>query len=63
MHQVEPTKAELDLIRAIAGPIQKLNRLAQISILQALTSSPDALVAQLRTWPGTARFPRTWRQR
>ena len=31
----------------IAKPIQKLNRLAQIGILQALTSSPHALMAQL----------------
>lgn len=46
-HQVDPTPAELDLIRVIAKPIQKLNRLVQISILQALTSSPDALRAQL----------------
>ena len=28
-------------------PIQKMNRLAQISILQALVSSPEALMAQL----------------
>ena len=47
MHKVEPTAEELDLIRAIAKPIQKMNRLSQISILQALTSSPDALLAQL----------------
>jgi ERCC4-related helicase len=47
MHQVDPTEAELELIRTIAGPIQKMNRLTQISILQALTSSPDALMAQL----------------
>jgi len=47
MHKVDPTTAELQLIGAIAKPIQKLNRLAQISILQALTSSPDALMAQL----------------
>ncbi len=47
LHKVEPTPAELQLIAAIAKPIQKLNRLAQISILQALTSSPDALMAQL----------------
>jgi hypothetical protein len=47
MHQIAPTAAELELIRAIAGPIQQMNRLAQISILQALTSSPDALMAQL----------------
>ncbi|MER9507216.1 SNF2-related protein [Mesorhizobium sp. M0579] len=47
MHKVTPTQGELDLIEAISKPIQSLNRLAQISILQALTSSPDALLAQL----------------
>lgn len=47
LYKVEPTPAELELIRTIAKPIQKLNRLAQISILQALTSSPEALKAQL----------------
>lgn len=47
MHQVDPTESELELIRTIAKPIQRLNRLVQIAILQALTSSPDALVAQL----------------
>jgi ERCC4-related helicase len=47
MHRVEPTAAELELIKVVAKPIQKLNRLTQISILQALTSSPAALVAQL----------------
>jgi SNF2 family DNA or RNA helicase len=46
-HQVEPTVAELNLIKTIAEPIQKLNKLTQISILQALTSSPEALSAQL----------------
>lgn len=47
MHRVDPSPGELALIKAVAGPIQRLNRLAQISILQALTSSPDALNAQL----------------
>jgi SNF2 family DNA or RNA helicase len=47
LHRVEPTSAENLLIRTIAQPIQKLNRLAQISILQALASSPEALSAQL----------------
>src|SRR5260370_8762138 len=46
-HHVEPTAAELELIQTIARPIQKLNTLTQISILQALTSSPEALSAQL----------------
>jgi superfamily II DNA or RNA helicase len=49
LHKVAPSEAELALIAAIAKPIQKLNRLAQISILQALTSSPHALMAQLQT--------------
>jgi hypothetical protein len=47
MHPLQPTAAELELIEVIAEPIQKMNRLAQISILQALASSPDALLAQL----------------
>ncbi|MDA9544735.1 hypothetical protein ACM43_09215, partial [Bradyrhizobium sp. CCBAU 45321] len=49
LHKVDPSAEELALIEAIAKPIQKLNRLAQISILQALTSSPHALMAQLQT--------------
>ena len=47
MHRVNPTEAELALIRVISNPIQSLNKLSQISILQALTSSPQALKAQL----------------
>jgi SNF2 family DNA or RNA helicase len=47
LHRVAPTPEELELIGVIAKPIQKLNRLAQISILQALTSSPHALMAQI----------------
>lgn len=49
LHKVAPSSEELVLIKAIAKPIQKLNRLAQISILQALTSSPHALMVQLQT--------------
>ena len=47
MHRVVPSPAELQLITVIAKPIQKMNRLAQISILKALASSPEALRAQL----------------
>jgi superfamily II DNA or RNA helicase len=57
LHRVDPTAAELDLIRVIAKPIQKLNRLAQISILQALTSSPHALMAQLITMARNGTVP------
>jgi superfamily II DNA or RNA helicase len=48
LHRVNPSAEELELIGLIAEPIQKLNRLSQISILQALMSSPHALLAQLR---------------
>ena len=57
MHRVNPTAAEVDLIKTIAKPIQKLNRLVQISILQALTSSPDALLAQLLNMARNATVP------
>ena len=48
LHRVEPLPEEIELIDAIAEPIQDLNRLAQISILQALVSSPHALLSQLK---------------
>jgi superfamily II DNA or RNA helicase len=56
MHRVAPTPAELELIRTIARSIHDLNRLAQISILKALSSSPEALLAQLvnMAWSRTA---------
>jgi superfamily II DNA or RNA helicase len=47
MHQVSPSLDELKLITVIAKPIQKMNRLAQIGILKALASSPEALRSQL----------------
>ncbi|MGP9812926.1 SNF2-related protein [Rhodopseudomonas sp. NSM] len=47
MHPLPPTPAELELIEVIREPIKKMNRLTQIGILQALVSSPDALLAQL----------------
>jgi superfamily II DNA or RNA helicase len=54
---VPPTEDERELIRLIAKPIQQLNRLAQISILQALTSSPDACAAQLENMARKGTFP------
>jgi predicted RecB family nuclease len=47
MHKVDPTPSELELIEAIREPLQDMNRLTQISVLQALVSSPEALSAQL----------------
>jgi superfamily II DNA or RNA helicase len=58
LHRVEPTAAELELIRVIAKPIQKLDRRTQISILQALTSSPHALMAQLTNMARNGTVPR-----
>lgn len=57
LHKVTPTPDELKLIDIIAEPIQKLNRLAQISILQALTSSPHALSAQLKNMARNKTIP------
>ncbi len=57
MHRVDPTPEELELINLIAEPIQKLNRLAQISILQALISSPHALDTQLRQMAANKTVP------
>lgn len=57
LHKVPPSREELALINAIAKPIQKLNRLVQISILQALTSSPHALMAQLQTMARNGTVP------
>ncbi|MEJ0060856.1 MAG: SNF2-related protein [Terricaulis sp.] len=45
--KVLPSAAEKQLIATIAEPIQKLDRLSQINILKALTSSPRALMAEL----------------
>ena len=47
LHDVEPTYNERELINIVAGSIEKMNRLAQIGILQSLVSSPQALVRRL----------------
>jgi len=44
----DPTSGERDLERVLKHSIQGLNRLAQISLAQALMSSPAAFVTQLR---------------
>lgn len=48
-HTPLPSPGELALIDVVGKHIIGLNRLAQISILQALASSPDALKAQIQT--------------
>lgn len=48
MHHVSPTREEQELIAIVGESIDSMNRLAQISVLQALTSSPQALSAQLK---------------
>lgn len=47
LHKVKATSDEKELFKIIAEPIQDLNALSQISIAQALVSSPQALSAQL----------------
>jgi superfamily II DNA or RNA helicase len=47
MHQVAPTPGEIELIKTVAMPVQRMNKLVQISALKALASSPQALQAQL----------------
>ena len=58
LHRVAPLFEEQELIKAIAGPIQTLNRLAQISILQAVVSSPHALLSQLLKMAENGTVPR-----
>jgi superfamily II DNA or RNA helicase len=58
LHRVNPLAEETELIDLIAGPIQDLNRLAQISILQALISSPHALLSQLRKMADNETVPK-----
>jgi superfamily II DNA or RNA helicase len=48
LHKVDPLPEELELINLVGSQIQNLNRLAQISILQALISSPHAVNSQLK---------------
>jgi SNF2 family DNA or RNA helicase len=59
LHRVDPSPEELELIDSIRGPIQRLNRLAQISILQAVISSPHALLAQLRKMAENGTVPKS----
>ena len=49
LHKVRQSSEETEIFDVIKEPIQKLNRLVQISVLQALASSPQALAAQLKT--------------
>jgi superfamily II DNA or RNA helicase len=59
LHRVDPTPGEQDLIKAIAKPIQKLSILAQIGILQALVSSPEALQKQLNNMAYKGTVPKS----
>ncbi len=58
MERIAPSQGELALIAAIAKPIQSLGILVQISILQALASSPEALLAQLENMGQKGTVPR-----
>jgi len=57
LHKVDPVPEELELINAIASTVRSLNRLSQISILQAVISSPHALLAQLKKMAANGTVP------
>jgi superfamily II DNA or RNA helicase len=59
LHKVDPVPEELELINAIASAIRSLNRLSQISILQAVISSPHALLAQLKKMVANGTVPQS----
>src|ERR1017187_1967342 len=59
LHRVDPLPAEVELIDSIAGPIQSLDRLAQVSVLQALISSPHAVLSQLRKMADHGTVPKS----
>jgi superfamily II DNA or RNA helicase len=48
LHKVDPEPEEQELIKTIAGSIESMDRLSQISILQAVVSSPNALLTELK---------------
>jgi superfamily II DNA or RNA helicase len=59
LHKVDPVPEELELINAISSAIRSLNRLSQISILQAVISSPQALLAQLKKMAANGTVPQS----
>jgi superfamily II DNA or RNA helicase len=59
LHKVDPAPDELELINVIASAIRSLNRLSQISILQAVISSPQALLAQLKKMAANGTVPQS----
>ena len=63
LHMVNPTKTELELFGLVAESIQGLNKLTQISILQALVSSPEALDKQLATMARNETVPNSFAKR
>jgi hypothetical protein len=57
LHKVDPVPEELELIDVVARSIRSLNRLSQISILQAVISSPHAVRAELRNMAAKGTVP------
>jgi superfamily II DNA or RNA helicase len=57
LHKVDPVPEELELIDVIARSIRSLNRLSQISILQAVISSPHAVRAELKNMAARGTVP------
>ena len=54
---VEPNIRERDLIAILAKPLQNLEPSAQIALLFALTSSPNAVLAQVNAMAGHGALP------
>lgn len=59
LHKVEPTIEELKLLEVITDSLKDLNKLTQISILQAFTSSPQALASQLKNMAKKKTIPQS----
>ena len=59
LHKVDPVPEELELIKVISSAIRSLNRLSQISLLQAVISSPHALLAQLKKMAANGTVPQS----
>jgi len=60
-HIVDPTSEELELFEVVSKSIQDLNRLAQIGILKALVSSPEALLSWLNSMVRNSTIDPTFR--
>lgn len=59
LRSVDPTPEEIELIKIISEPIQELNILTQIGILQSVVSSPEALMIRLNNMARNKTVPQS----